>query len=373
MDTNTVRGIIIGEFKKNWRSLLAMSFLVFTMIILGVVLDMLVVAGLVVIVFIFGISPFYLSMIITSFKLKTNPEFNPKDFYSSYKLAIFPGLSSSLSSVKSYFIGVFWFFAVFLISYWIFSATGVVDVTELQNIISDPDTSIDIIITKYNEILNGEPSNLGFFLKCIYTGSVGFGVLIFTTSLLGNTPIFFIQTNFGCNKKEAKYIYHVAKLKIKKSYNKILWSSIWVFLVLYPVGYFLGACIGYACFSSLNVMILCGISGAFLLSFPLLGLFVCTEDVLFTVYSPYFLVASRPIILESLKKLNNNGLPENEEKVLIRKLYVERLQQIDALNKEMEGEVYTADLSKKNSSEENVSSTVNKESQESNLDEQTSD
>ncbi|MCF0117843.1 MAG: hypothetical protein HUJ61_07360, partial [Bacilli bacterium] len=331
MDLNSIKAIIQETLKKNWKALMAMSFIIFIVIILGAALDLFFVAGTFIIVFMLAILPFYISMIITNIKFKTDPNFNSKEFYMNYRVALIPGLSSSMRAFKSALIGLFVAFLSFLMIYWVVIELKVFDDTQLMNLIYADRSDVENYWNALGDYIADINNPFVLFLYFLIAGCEGLGIFTFVICLLRNTPVFYIQTNFACAKKDALSIFKTSRPKIKKVYNKLLFSSIWPIFILFPLGFYLGATVGWSISHYLSPLIFGGICGAFLFSLPMLPIFVSTQDILFSIFMPYYLLGAREAIINTLKLINQNPNVSEEEKDAVRRFYVERLKQIDAM------------------------------------------
>ena len=79
-----------------------------------------------------------------------------------------------------------------------------------------------------------------------------------------------------------------------------------------------------------------GTLGACLLCIPLLPYIVTSTDVVFSVFSPYFLVESKETLLAALKSINlANDIPE-EQKDMLRAFYVNQIKQIDLIKNSLD-------------------------------------
>ena len=79
-----------------------------------------------------------------------------------------------------------------------------------------------------------------------------------------------------------------------------------------------------------------GTLGACLLCIPLLPYIVTSTDVVFSIFSPYFLVESKETLLAALKSINlANDIPE-EQKDMLRAFYVNQIKQIDLIKNSLD-------------------------------------
>ena len=83
MDFSSIKKVIIELTKRNYRSLLAMSFIIFVMTTFALTSDLLL-SGSFILLFFIIVLPFFISMIIVNIKFKANVEFTPKQFYENY-------------------------------------------------------------------------------------------------------------------------------------------------------------------------------------------------------------------------------------------------------------------------------------------------
>ena len=77
MDFSSIKKVIIELTKRNYRSLLAMSFIIFVMTTFALTSDLLL-SGSFILLFFIIVLPFFISMIIVNIKFKANVEFTPK-------------------------------------------------------------------------------------------------------------------------------------------------------------------------------------------------------------------------------------------------------------------------------------------------------
>ena len=337
MEFGSIKKVIIEFTKKNFQSLLAMSFMIFVMIALTLTVDLFLPGSFILLFFIL-VLPFFISMLITNIKFKANVPFNQKDFYGQYKIGLILGCSGCFRVFRSILVAFLVYLAfvsgVFLVNI-VFNFVDMSQFVEIyENLISNPNNEqylqslIDFI----------QDTKQPFVILINAVNLVGHALFVFTFiyQIIKNTLIFYIQSNFGCNKNDAINVFKGVYPKIKKTYHRVLFNILWPVLILFPLGFILGIAVTSLLDKSLLVLMYGGTLGACLLCIPLLPYIVTSSDVVFSIFSPYFLVESKETLLAALKSINlANDIPE-EQKDMLRAFYVNQIKQIDLIKNSLD-------------------------------------
>ncbi len=336
MNYDSIVNLVVTTFKKHYKQLIAMSFCLFVIVICCLTLN-LIVDGSIYLTTPLIILPFFVSMVICNLKMKQLNEFNNKDFYAHFKVGFAIVFNGTLRYIRCLFCGILTFLVVLLAIYVIPTSLGVIDISRLSNLanayINSKSTEDYLALQAYLSNFS-EPGVMYLYISLFISN--GLSVMVFMVLIIKNMLIFFIETNFGCNKNDALKIYRLSFPNFKKTYFKVNINLLWYFFVAFPIGYIAGIYVASIWSNVYTVMLFGGYVGALLLCVPLLPIAVTSQDVLFSVFSPYFLVNARPILLDSLQKLNNTENIPEEQKEIIRKFYVDQLKQIDAITEALD-------------------------------------
>ena len=83
----------------------------------------------------------------------------------------------------------------------------------------------------FTRVLSASPFFGVIFLHTILLISLAFAIFTFIYQIIRNTLIFFVQSNFGCQKNDAIAIYKKVFPKIKRIYNKFMFGCLWPFFI----------------------------------------------------------------------------------------------------------------------------------------------
>ena len=353
MDFSSIKKVIIELTKRNYRSLLAMSFIIFVMTTFALTSDLLL-SGSFILLFFIIVLPFFISMIIVNIKFKANVEFTPKQFYENYKVSLILGTGGVFRVLRSFIISFLVFIATSITLYICNNVIGFVDDTEFMNIyyefVSSPNNSE--ILKNLTTFLSNSQNSFVIFLHTIFLISLAFAIFTFIYQIIRNTLIFFVQSNFGCEKNDAIAIYKKVFPKIKRIYNKVMFGCLWPFFILFPLGFILGSTLISLVNETLPFLMYGATVGGCLVLVPFLPMIVTTQDVVFSVFAPYFLVEAKDTLLQALQSINvDTNIPE-EQKDLLRNFYVEQIKQIDLIKEPLEKSSFENMLNGKDDSEE---------------------
>lgn len=332
METNEIKNSIFDIFHKYRGYFLATGFSLVMSIVFAFVLNIFVPLTI-VILFAILIIPILSLMIINLSQARAGKPLSLKDFYKGYKLTLLPGLHGSFRVIRATLYSILIYIGTFLIVYLVTSIfTNVVDQEFIQSL--QQATSIENqykMIMDYYETPAAQPYLQMYSIFSLV--SFGVGEFFFIHFTLKSVPIFYLQSNMACSKKDAIFLFNQVYPKTKKTSRQLIGKVCGLYYLLFPLGYFLGVALGYFVLGNILYGFLFGLFFSLLFSMPMLPLYLICQDYLFVLYMPLYKMFAKPLYEAALKNLDEDERVSEEQKTVIRQFYETQLKEIEELEK----------------------------------------
>lgn len=332
METNEIRNSIYDIFHRYRGYFLATGFSLVMSIVFAFVLNIFLPLSIIAL-FAVLIIPILSLMIINLSQARAGKPLSLKDFYKGYKLTLLPGLHGSFRVIRAALYSFLIYIGTFLIVYLIASFfTSVVDPEIIQSL--QKASSIEAqykIIMEYYETPAAEP-----YLKLYSIFSLisfGVGEFFFIHFTLKSIPIFYLQSNMACSKKDAIFLFNQVEPRTKKTSRQLIGKVCGLYYLLYPLGYMIGAAFGYFALGNVVYGFIFGLFFSLLFSMPMLSLYLICQDYLFVLYMPLYKMFAKPLYETALKNLDHDERVSEEQKTVIRQFYETQLKEIEELEK----------------------------------------
>ncbi len=330
MFVNNIGTYVMNNYQKYKSYFLPTCLVVAFSLVLAYVLNLFF-SGLFILVIFFLVIPLLGCMIINNVQYSGGKEYSLKDFYKGYRITLLPGLHGSFRMIKSFIYASLIMIGCFSLIYEVTSIfTSVID-PELINLLKAAKDNNEIY-SIFEAYLQDPSSDYYMYLYSIfYLVSFGIALFFFIHFVLRSTPLFYIQTNMGCSKKDAIFLYKKVYPTYKKSLNMTFSKIGWAYYLVYPFSFAIGAFIGWALFKNVTLAILIAMLISLLCSSPFLAIYLLTQDCFFRLNTSTYKIEAKFLFEKALQNVEHDTRISEDQKEIIKKFYSEQLIEIEKL------------------------------------------
>lgn len=330
MFVSNIGTYVMNNYQKYKSYFLPTCFAIAFSLLLAYALN-LIISGLFVIVIFFLVIPLLGCLIINNVQYSSGKEYSLKDFYKGYRITLLPGLHGSFRMIKSFIYAALIMIGCFTLIYEVTSIfTSVID-PELVNSIKAAKDNNEMYSILEAYLQDPAYDYYMYLYNIFYLVSFGIALFFFIHFVLRSTPLFYIQTNMGCSKKDALYLYKKVYPTYKKSLNMTFSKIGWAYYLVYPFSFAIGAFIGWALFKNATLAVLIAMLFSLLSSSPFLAIYLLTQDCFFRLNSSTYKIEAKFLFEKALQNVDQDTRISEEQKEVIKKFYSEQLIEIEKL------------------------------------------
>ncbi len=332
MQFDQIKNAIFEIFRKNAGYFLATGLALAFSLVAAYGLNIFLPGTFIIIIF-FLIIPLLGCMIINNVQYSAGKGYNLKDFYRGYRVTLLPGLHGAFRMIRSFIFAALISLATFLVIYEGCSLfMNVIDpnlVSAIESAKSQTEI-FEILQAFYEDPASEKYLNM---YSIFYLISFGTGLFFFIHFVMKSVPIFYIQSNIACSKKDAIYLYNQVYPTNKKTYSKLIFKVCGLYYLIYPVSYLIGGFIGWTVFKDVQYMILIAMILTLISTLPFLSLYLLCQDTLYRVYAPVYKTKAKSLFEIALKNVDDDPRISEEQKEVVKKFYNDQLSEIERLEK----------------------------------------
>jgi len=319
LTSKQIRKIAFTQYKTYWAQLLAMSFSFVIVFIAALVLNIVFAVSIIFTIPIF-VAPLFFCLQVSSVRLKAEGRLSTKDYYHFYPMGLsskFRGayriLSTALKTLLIFFLAVF---ALGIIASYVFPlfdsafATAMADFTTL---VANTNVTYEAMVA----FLNEHTAAFAPMINSVGVLSVAIAFFYFLDATGTNLLIVNLSLNMLSDRRLLIIIHKQAYPEIRHDYRKLYIGAMWPSIILFIVGFALGAFIGWLAFDNYLVIGTFGMIGALLFLWPMLPFFLSVTEQLYEKFSPVYFRYSSEEIKKTIDALDKNDAltPEVREEI----------------------------------------------------------